>query len=287
MAQERKHERYPLRHIEIPPATQKLYENFLNLLEEKLSTGCDRILICRQALRQIYTGVSDLRSITPTSTGIAWSDSIHYAHFDPRNAVLEAERYGDCDQEKFEQVKPLIWLWYLFDRSPAGMNIPLGFQLRHLLARYMFKSVGKNVKFFPYIEFAFAYNLEVGDDVVVHRWVNLDDRAGIQIGARSSLSDFVNIYSHSHDINEQDLVWNKKTIIEEDVRVTYHATVLAGSHIKRGAMIGAGAIVTGKTVPPGEVWLGLPAKHIRNKDYFMDAASGEKLNYDDLQDKHQ
>lgn len=275
-------QRYPLRSIELPERTVTLYQQFLDLIEEKIEAGVDRNLICREALRQIYTGQSDLSSLSANTTGVPWSDGLMYAHFDPRNITLEAERYGDCDHELFAPRKPLIWLWYSFDRSPAGMNLELGFRLRRLLAKYIFKSCGKNLKVFPYCELAFGYKLEVGDDVVIHRWVNLDDRAGIVIGDRSSLSDFVNVYSHTHDINEQELVANVKTIIERDCRITYHATILAGSHIKRGSMVGAQALLTSKQTGNGEVWIGLPAKPVRDKDYFVDPPSGEKWSVEEL-----
>lgn len=272
------YQRYPLREIPIPKGTVELYDRWLGAIEEKIEGGVNRALICREALRCAWDGhsLSNLESLNKDSPDDPWSGDLRRAHYDPRNLTLEAERYGDADPEKYAAVKPLIWLWYSFDRSPLGMNIELGFRLRRLLARYVFKSCGRNFKAFPYIELAFGYNMEVGDDVVIHRWVNLDDRAGIVLGDRSSLSDFVNVYSHTHDINEQVLVANLKTIIEADCRITYHATILAGSHIGRGSMVGANAMVTGKRIPPGEVWIGLPARKAKDKDYFIDPTSGER-----------
>lgn len=272
------YERYPLREIPIPRATAELYERWLGAIEAGIEKGVDRSLVCREALRCAWDGhgLSSLESLVPGSPDEPWSNDLRRAHYDPRNLTLEAERYGDADPEKYSAVKPLIWLWYSFDRSPLGMNVELGFRLRRLLARYIFKSCGRNFKAFPYVELAFGYNMEVGDDVVVHRWVNLDDRAGIVLGDRSSLSDFVNVYSHTHDINEQVMVANLKTVIEADCRITYHATILAGSRIGRGSMVGAHAMVTGKQIPPGEVWIGLPARKAKDKDYFIDPVSGER-----------
>ena len=81
--------------------------------------------------------------------------------------------------------------------------------------------------------------MEVGDDVVVHRHVLLDDRGGIILGDRVSISDYANIYSHTHSIVEQKDVTNARTVLEDDVRITYHATVLAGVRVGRNAMVGA------------------------------------------------
>ena len=106
--------------------------------------------------------------------------------------------------------------------------------------------------------------MEVGDDVVVHRHVLLDDRGGITLGDRVSISDYANIYSHTHSIVEQKDVTNARTVLEEDVRITYHATVLAGVRVKRNGMVGAVAVAT-KDVRPYHVYVGIPAKSVRVK----------------------
>ena len=40
--------------------------------------------------------------------------------FDPRNATLEPESYGDVDVTKYNERKPLIWFWMMYDRSPLA-----------------------------------------------------------------------------------------------------------------------------------------------------------------------
>jgi acetyltransferase-like isoleucine patch superfamily enzyme len=106
--------------------------------------------------------------------------------------------------------------------------------------------------------------MEVGDDVVVHRHVLLDDRGGIVLGNKVSVSDYANIYSHTHSIVEQRDVTNACTVLEDGVRVTYHATVLAGVHVGEQAMVGAVAVAT-KDVRPYHVYVGIPAKSVRVK----------------------
>jgi acetyltransferase-like isoleucine patch superfamily enzyme len=162
-------------------------------------------------------------------------------------------------------VKPLLWLWYSFDRtSVGGQNVWLGVELRRILAKYIFKRVGENFKCFHNVEFSFGYNMEVGDNVVVHRNVLLDDRGGIVLGNGVSISDYANIYSHTHSIVEQKDVTNATTRLDDGVRITYHATVLAGVHVKEQGMVGAMAVAT-KDVRPYHVYVGIPAKSVRVK----------------------
>ena len=53
----------------------------------------------------------------------------------------------------------------------------------------------------------------------------------------------------------------RRTAIEADVWVGHSAIIIAGVHIGRGAIIGAGAVVT-KDVPPYEIHAGVPARKI-------------------------
>jgi acetyltransferase-like isoleucine patch superfamily enzyme len=184
---------------------------------------------------------------------------------DPHNITLEPEYYADVDPARYARVKPLHWLWQSFDRSPmGGGNVHLGVEFRRLLAPHLFAKVGRNFKCFQFVEFSYGYNLEVGDDCVIHRYVLLDDRGGITLGNRVSVSDFANIYSHTHSIVDQKDVTNLRTVLEDDVRITYHATVLAGVRVGRNGMVGANAVAT-KDVRSYHVNVGIPAKSIRVK----------------------
>ena len=183
---------------------------------------------------------------------------------DPRNVTLEPEYYGELDVEQYTPRKPLLWLWEMFDRSPLGENIELGIRFRRVLAPYVFARCGKNFKAFTHVRFSFGYNLEVGDNVVIHRHVLLDDRGGIEIGHGSSVSDFANVYSHSHNIVDGRIIYRPKTVIGKGVRITYHATILAGTHVADDSMIGTSAVLT-KSTEPHWVYVGVPARKVKEK----------------------
>ncbi len=250
-----------------PTSTDALAGRWLGQLAERLSDpATDRALLCRETLLELaYPMYRDRWEETVHDEREALGTRLAIAALDPRQITLEPEYYGDCDQARFQRVKPLLWLWYSFDRLPiGGQAVALGVQLRRLLAPHIFKRVGKNFKCFQQVEFSFGYNMEVGDDVVVHRHVLLDDRGGIRLGNRVSISDYANVYSHTHSIVEQVDVTNAMTILADDVRVTYHATVLAGVHVGENGMVGAVAVAT-KDVRPYHVNVGIPAKSVRVK----------------------
>ena len=260
----------PLRKLP-PTGNARLADAWLERLADRLAKPgrdliADRALLCRQTLAELSypeyatsweSAVNDEK--LPLGTRLALSS------LDPRNITLEPEFYADCDDARFQPVKPLLWLWYSFDRTPlACQNVDLGVRLRRILAQRIFQRCGENFKAFHNVEFSFGYNMEVGDNVVIHRNVLLDDRGGIRLGNNVSVSDFANIYSHTHSIVDQRDVTNALTVLEDGVRVTYHATVLAGVHVGEQGMVGANAVAT-KDVRPYHVYVGIPAKSVRVK----------------------
>ena len=255
----------PLRSVRLPTATEHFYDGWLADLQTQLTAhGADWYRLTRDLLFQIYhPGVPDYDGLLQ-NPGTSDATRVALLSLDPRNVTLEPEYYAEVDAERFARVKPLLWLWQSFDRSPLGHNVHLGVRFRRLLAQHIFAKVGRNFKAFQFVEFSFGYKMEVGDDVVVHRNVLLDDRGGIMLGNRVSISDYANIYSHTHSIVDQKDVTNARTVLEDDVRITYHATVLAGVRVGRSAMVGANAVAT-KDVRPYHVNVGIPAKSIRVK----------------------
>lgn len=256
----------PLRTIALPDATNRVFDAWLDELGGRIGEpGADWSHLTREVLYQLYYpgfGDYDERLADPRTPPAA---RIALMSLDPRNITLEPEYYADVDPERFARVKPLLWLWYSFDRSPVGgQNVHLGVRFRRMLAGHLFARCGRNFKCFQHTEFSYGYNLEVGDDVVVHRHVLLDDRGGITLGNRVSISDYANIYSHTHSIVDQKDVTSARTVLEDDVRITYHATVLAGVRVGRNGMVGAVAVAT-KDVRPYHVNVGIPAKSIRVK----------------------
>ena len=237
------------------------FESFLIELEQSLTDGRqDPNDVVRDTLFQIYFGVSESN---PDNLSLGARAAYH--NFDPRNITTEPEYYSDIDAKLYGQRKPFIWLWQMFDRSPLGLNAIFGHRFRRMLAPLIFKSVGSNFKCWHFVEWSFGYNLSIGNNVVIHRYVLLDDRGGIDIGNDVSISDYANIYSHTHDIYDIHQVYTPPTRLGNGVRVTYHATVLAGTQVEDHAMIATSAVVT-RNVPSHHIVAGVPAKTVKIKE---------------------
>ena len=251
----------PLRPVPVGADARARYAEWIGSLDKALDDpDLDRNEFARQVLEEIYAPFLT----SAAAPGIPLAGQILRDQLDPRNVTMEAEYYREIDLERYYRVKPLLWLWEMFDRSPLGENVALGIPFRRILAHRIFRKCGENFKAFHQVKFSFGYNMEVGDDVVIHRHVLLDDRGGISIGNGSSVSDYVNVYSHTHDLVDGRIVFTPATRIEDRVRITYHATIMAGTTVAHDSMVGANSTLTKDTEPFG-VYVGSPAKKIREK----------------------
>ena len=114
--------------------------------------------------------------------------------------------------------------------------------------------IGKNCKIASYVEI--GKDVVIGDNCKIEAYAFIP--SGVKIGNR------VFIGPHVCFINDK---WPKatgewkicETIVEDDVSIGANSTILAGVTIGRGAMIGAGSVVT-RDVPANAVIYGEKAK---------------------------
>ena len=255
----------PLRDFRIGAVGEELYPKYVAGLAARLDDpALDRNVVVRDELARLHLGRSVDFDRELADPSLPPGTRVLLASLDPRNATLEAEYYREIDLEKWKRVKPLLWLWQMFDHSPAGRNVRLGTQLRYMLAQRVFKKCGTGVRIFHDVEFSFGYNMTVGNGVTIHRNVLIDDRAEVILGNDVSVSDYANIYSHSHAVEDIHDVALKKTIIEDRARITYHAVILAGVHVEKDAIVGSMGVAS-KKIEAGWIVGGIPAKLIAQK----------------------
>ncbi|WP_424949577.1 acyltransferase [Deinococcus sp.] len=246
-----------LKPVDIDPHAQSSYAAFFADLDARLRNGAtNRSVVVREILAQAMygRGYEALLADAPLAA----------LNLDSRNVTFEAEYYLATDDARFQSVKPLLHLWKSIDLTPLGQNPVFGIPLRRILAGQIFKSVGRDFKCWQNVEFSVGYNMEVGDDVVVHRNVLLDDIGGIELHDGASVSDYVNIYSHTHSVLDGPDVTLRKTVIGRGARLTYHSTILAGSVVSDDAMLATHALLRGD-IPPQGIAMGLPARVTRVK----------------------
>ncbi len=134
--------------------------------------------------------------------------------------------------------------------------------------------VGDNVTLMDYVKLMpgtrIGHNCQLDDYANTSGYCQIGNNVRIKrctmIGQACKIEDNVKIMSHvttirmNHPEDEhEDEEW---VTIKEGAIIGSHSCILAGVTIGKGAMVGAGAVVT-KDCEPGGVYVGNPAKKIR------------------------
>lgn len=102
----------------------------------------------------------------------------------------------------------------------------------------------------------------LGEGTIVGENCVLDGRDRLQIGSHVDIASEVMIYNSHHDINDEYFrAITKPVKIEDYVFIGPRAIILPGVTLKKGCVVGAGAVVT-KDVPEQAVVGGIPANVI-------------------------
>jgi acetyltransferase-like isoleucine patch superfamily enzyme len=140
--------------------------------------------------------------------------------------------------------------------------------------------IGENVKIFNFVN---AYGCSIGDGSKVGAFVEIQKGATIgkncKISSHTFICEGVHIGNNvfvGHNVSfindkypraanddgsmQTDADWQVvETIVEDGASIGTSATILCGITIGKGAMVGAGSVVT-KDVPAGAVVIGNPAR---------------------------
>ncbi len=109
-------------------------------------------------------------------------------------------------------------------------------------------------------------NIRIGEDSIVGEDAVLDGRDKLTIGDHVDIASEVMIYNCEHDVNSSDFhAVSASVVIDDYVFIGPRAIILPGVTIKKGAVVGAGAVVT-KNVEEGSIVGGVPAKEIGKRD---------------------
>jgi acetyltransferase-like isoleucine patch superfamily enzyme len=114
-------------------------------------------------------------------------------------------------------------------------------------------------------------SIELGERVYVGRNCYLGALEPLRIGDDSLIGAYSYIITANHAISNiaipvhQQGYTTQPVTMGRDVWIGAHVVILPGVNIGDKAVVGAGAVVT-KSIPPGEIWAGIPAKCIGRRD---------------------
>jgi len=142
----------------------------------------------------------------------------------------------------------------------------VGFVPCHFIRRFFYRlggiEIGKGSTLHMGARFYNPWNIKIGEDSIVGEDVVLDGRDKLTIGNHVDIATDVMIYNAQHDVRDVGFrAIQAPVIIQDYVFIGPRAIILPGVTIRKGAVVGAGAVVT-KDVEEGIIVGGVPAKQI-------------------------
>lgn len=138
--------------------------------------------------------------------------------------------------------------------------------LKVKILRRLFNKMGENINIMNNIDFSFGSNISIGDNSGIGKNCYMNDAEKISIGNNVLIGQDVMIFTSNHKTNKDELIrlqgFNLGQVkIGDDVWIGARVIILPNVTINRGAVIGAGAVVT-KDVDEYTIVGGVPAKKI-------------------------
>lgn len=145
----------------------------------------------------------------------------------------------------------------------------VGFTPCHYFRRFFYRLAGMRIGSGSTIHMAASvYNcsgITIGKDTIIGEWAVLDGRDKLTIGDHVDIATGVMIYNAEHNVDDENFsAISSPVVIEDYVFIGPRAIILPGVTVKRGAVVGAGAVVT-KDVEEFNIVGGVPAKFIRDR----------------------
>lgn len=166
---------------------------------------------------------------------------------------------------------PFLLLYYGVAQYLPRTFWPGGFVFscfRASLLRGMGCVIGQRCELEPWIDVGLKPNIQVGSYCQINKGVALRN---VKMGDHVMIAPDVIILDRVHRFDKIDvpMVFQAverftETVIENDVWIGQRAIVMPGIHIGKGAIVGAGAVVT-KDVPSYSIVAGVPAKIIKSR----------------------
>lgn len=131
--------------------------------------------------------------------------------------------------------------------------------------------IGKNVVLFPNVMFMGRGNIYIGDNTKIgnNTIICADKAGGVHIGSNCAIAANCYIIDADHGTNKGINVSDQEMVVEkveigDNVWLGAHVTVLKGSKINDGAVVGAMSLVKSELLADS-INIGIPAKFIKYK----------------------
>lgn len=137
-------------------------------------------------------------------------------------------------------------------------------RVHELMARILGKELPESTTVLPPLYIDYGKPVSIGERCFIQQCCTFFGRGGIDIGNDVFIGPKVNLITINHDVrpDNRSATYGRRITIEDKVWIGINATILPGVRIGRGAIVGAGSVVT-KDVEPMTIVAGNPARLIK------------------------
>jgi len=134
-------------------------------------------------------------------------------------------------------------------------------------------------------------SLRIGDKVVLGRSNTVNCYLDVEIGSATIVADWVYVTDFDHVIDDVHTPIKDQGIVKSPVRIGpdcwlgVKVTVLRGTRVGRGSVLGANAVVRGE-IPDYAVAVGTPARVVRDRRADYEAAAARRTALADIARKN-
>lgn len=183
----------------------------------------------------------------------------------------ESTRLASSQRQRFLNeisiIDPTAWIsdeTVISNNSLPKENIKIGAYSRIMGQLFLFDASGEitikdNCFVGPDTRIWSANKISIGSRVLIAHGVNIHDNNSHPLEADIRHSEFVNFYKTG--VHQKTDLRSLPIVIEDDVWIGFNSIILKGVTIGRGAIIGAGSVVT-KDVEPWTINVGNPSRCI-------------------------
>jgi acetyltransferase-like isoleucine patch superfamily enzyme len=132
--------------------------------------------------------------------------------------------------------------------------------------------IGKGFRVGPGCYFDVPKNavLEIGERVKFTKDVVLSSACFVRIGDDSLVAEFVSIRDSSHKINKGALIGTQelhvgRVLVGRDVWLGKGVTIVGNVEVGDGAVLGVSALVKDVSLPGNKVFVGIPARELKDR----------------------
>ena len=157
----------------------------------------------------------------------------------------------------------VVYLWAVCELLFVTNPWQISSRLRVWVLRAFGAEIGEGVVFRPRTRVNCPWKLSVGHRSWIGEGVWFHNQGQVHVGCDAVISQetFLTTGSHRHS-SDMGLV-TRSIVVEDGAWITSRCVVLGGSRVGRRAIVRPLSLISGESVPPGEIWGGNPLRRAR------------------------